>query len=174
KQDIMVDPASTITVKIQDAEGRPLAGTFVEEHGLTSGFQGPIRTETDSWLAQGVAESGKPRQLIFCERTRKLFATLLLKGDEKGLVVVRLRPCGAVRGRLVDKDDKPASGINVNLTYQDGAFWGMHAFVHGADAVVTDNGGRFVIDEVIPGPEFQLWPRAAKRAAIGQLLVKKS
>src|SRR5439155_7159549 len=61
KQDIIVEPASTITVKIQDAQGHPLAGTFVEEAGRAYALEGPIRTEADSWLAQGVAESGKPR-----------------------------------------------------------------------------------------------------------------
>jgi hypothetical protein len=30
-----------------------------------------------------------------------------------------------------------------------------------------------VIDEVVPGIEFQLWPRPAKRARIWELLVKK-
>jgi RNA polymerase sigma factor (sigma-70 family) len=60
KQDILVEPASTIKVKIQDAEGRPLVGTFVEERGRVYNLDGPIRTEADSWVAQGVAESGNP------------------------------------------------------------------------------------------------------------------
>ncbi len=140
-----------------------------------------MRTETDSWLAQGVAESGQPRRLLFYEPSKKLFATLTLKSDEKGPVVVRLLPCGLVRGTVVDGAGKPVSGVNVNLTYHnagmndDGRFMTVHAFIHGADQVVTDAGGTFIIDEVIPGLEFQLWRRyASKRSGYGQGLVDKS
>ena len=51
---------------------------------------------------------------------------------------------------------------------------GVHAFIHGADQVVTDAGGTFIIDEVIPGLEFQLWRRyASKRSGYGKGLVNK-
>jgi RNA polymerase sigma factor (sigma-70 family) len=174
KQDMLLSPASTIPIKIQDAAGDPLAGTFVEEPGRRYNLVGPIRTDTDTWVAQGVAESGQARRLIFYEHSRKLFATLLLKGDEKGPVVVRLQPCAAVRGRVVDEDGKPRSGVNVNLTYYDGNFMDVHAFVHGAKPVVTDAKGAFLIDEVIPGLDFQLWRRFAnKRSGYGQSLVEK-
>ena len=183
KEDITLEPASTITIKLQDATGRPLVNTFVWEEGRPSGgfadpiirsgdFADPIRAETDSWLAQGVAESGQPRRLVFYEPGKKLFATLTLKGDEKGPVVVRFRPCGVVRGTVVDGAGKPVSGVNVNLTYLEGNFLGVHAFVHGADQVVTDAGGTFIIDEIIPGVEFQLWRRyASKRSGYGEALV---
>ena len=113
--------------------------------------------ETDSWLAQGVAESGQPRRLVFYEPSKKLFATVALKSDEKGSVVVRLLPFGVVRGTVVDGAGKPVSGVNVNLTYHNagmndnGNFMGVHAFVHGAEQVVTDASGAFVVDEVIQG-----------------------
>jgi RNA polymerase sigma factor (sigma-70 family) len=172
KQDITLEPASTIPIKIQDAAGRPLANTFVDEDGRYH----MMRTETDSWVAQGVAESGQPRRLLFYEPSKKLFATLTLKSDEKGPVVVRLRPCGLVRGTVVDGAGKPVSGVNVNLCYTgDGNFMGAHAFIHVADQVVTDASGTFVIDEVIPGLEFQLWRRyASKRSGYGQGLVDKA
>jgi RNA polymerase sigma factor (sigma-70 family) len=166
KQDIVIEPASTITIKIQDAQGRPLSGTFLQEGGRLLDY--PIRIETDSWL---VGKSPKPSHLVFYERKQKLFGALTLKGDEKGPVTVRLRPCGAVRGRVVDKSGKPVPAINVNLTYNDGNFWGMHAFVHGADLVLTDSDGKFVIDQIIPGIDFQLWPHPAKRTQIWQGLV---
>lgn len=129
--------------------------------------------ETDSWIVQGVAEAHKPRRLTFYEPARKLFATLVVTGKEKEPVVVRLQPGAAVRGRVVDRDGTPQSGVNVNLTYHDGDFWGMHAFIHGARPVATDRGGGFVIDEVIPGIEFQLWRRLPKRDGYGQLLIDR-
>ena len=179
KQDISVEPASTITIKLQDANGRPLVNTFVWEGGRRGGgFGDPLRAETDSWLAQGVAESGQPRRLVFYEPSKKLFATLTLKGDEKGPVVVRFRPCGVVRGTVVDEAGKPVSGVNVNLTYHnaginiDGMCVIINSFIHGADRVVTDAGGTFIIDEVIPDLEFQLWRRyASKRSGYGNQLV---
>jgi hypothetical protein len=98
----------------------------------------------------------------------------VLKGDEKGPVVARLQPCASVRGRVLNEDGKPLAGVNVNLTYHDGNLMSLHAFIHGSKPVVTDAGGRFVIDEVLPGIEFQLWRRfATKRSGYGQSLVKK-
>ncbi len=136
---------------------------------------GLVRTETDSWVARCLAESGQPPRLVFYEPSKKLFATLTLTSDEKGPVVVQLRPCGVVRGTVVDGAGKPLSGVNVNLTYHDGNFMEVHAFVHGADQVVTDAGGNFIIDEVIPGVEFQLWRRyASKRSGYGQGLVENA
>ncbi len=172
KQDITVEPASTIPIKIQDAAGRPLANTLVWDDSRAYGLDEPIHAETDSWLAQGVADSGEARHLVFYEPGKKLFATLTLKSDEKGPVVVRVLPCGVVRGTVVDGAGKPVSGVNVNLTYYDGDFMDVHAFVHGADQVVTDTAGTFVIDEVIPGLEFQIWRRyASKRSGYGKQLV---
>ena len=93
KQDMTMEPASTIRIKIQDATGRPLAGACVHEQGRTTFMASDmVRTETDSWVTHGVAESGQPRRLVFYEPSKKLFATLTLKSDEKGPVVVQLRP----------------------------------------------------------------------------------
>jgi hypothetical protein len=168
KQDITLEPASTITIKIQDANGRPLANTLVHEEGRF----GLIRTETDSWVAQGVAESIVPRRLAFYEPSKKLFALLTLKNDEKGPVEVRLRPCGVVRGTVVDGAGKPVVGVNVNLTYLDGSFMFLHAYIHNANQVVTDADGTFIIDEVIPGLDFQLWRRyASKQSGYGKTLI---
>ena len=90
-------------------------------------------------------------------------------------MVVRVLPCGVVRGTVVDGAGKPVSGVNVNICYYDGNFMGVHAFVHGADQVVTDASGTFVIDEVIPGIEFQLWRRyASKRSGYGKELIDKA
>src|SRR5262249_32869537 len=58
RQDIPIEPASTITVKIQDDAGRPLAGAFVGEEGRAFNLDGPMRAEADSWGVHGVAESG--------------------------------------------------------------------------------------------------------------------
>ena len=182
KEDITVEPASTIRINIQDAAGRPLASAYVHEEGRTTFMANDmVRTETDSWVTHGVAESGQPRRLLFYEPSKKLFATLTLKSDEKGPVVVQLRPCGVVRGTVVDGAGKPVSGVNVNLTYNnarinsDGMFITAQCVIHGADQVVTDAGGTFIIDEVIPGLEFQLWRRyASKRSGYGQGLVDKA
>jgi RNA polymerase sigma factor (sigma-70 family) len=176
KQDITVEPASTIQIEIQDPTGRPLAGACVHEEGRTTFMANDmVRTETDSWVTHGVAESGQPRRVVFYEPSKKLFARLTLKSDDKGPVAVRLLPCGVVRGTVVDGAGKPVSGVNVNLCYNDGNFMNVHAFVHGADQVVTDASGTFIVDEVIPGLEFQLWRRyASKRSGYGQGLVDKA
>ena len=180
REDITVEPASTIPIKIQDAAGRPLANTLVWEEGRASGLDDPIRTETDSWLAQGLAESGQPRRWSSMNPARNCSPRSRSRATRKGPWSA-VAPCGVVRGTVLDGGGKPVSGVNVNLTYHNagininGMCITAHAFIHGADQVVTDAGGAFVIDEVIPGLEFQLWRRyASKRSGYGQGLVNKA
>jgi hypothetical protein len=172
KQDITIEPASTITVKIEDAQGRPLTGVFVEERGRTYGLGQPIRSDSDRWVVCGVAESGQ-RRLIFYEPSKKLFVALVLKGDEKEPVAVRLQPCGRIRGRVVGQDGKPQKDINVNVTYLDGEFLAVHVLIHGSRPVATDANGRFIIDELIPGIPFQLNRRPTRHRG-WQLFVEKT
>jgi RNA polymerase sigma factor (sigma-70 family) len=175
KQDILIEPASAITVNIKDGKGRPLTGVFVLEKGRTYLLGQPLRSETDHWLVSGVAESGQPRRLVFYEPSKKLFATVLIKGDEKGPVEVQLQPCGSIEGRIVDRDGKPQKDVNVNVTYLDGLggdFLAMHVFIHASRPVATDDKGAFFIDALIPGIPFQLNRRPTRHRG-WQLFVER-
>jgi RNA polymerase sigma factor (sigma-70 family) len=173
EQDIIVAPASTVTVNIQDAAGRPVTGAYVEGVSEMRMFD-PVQTRTDSCVAYGVAESGKPRRLVFCEPSRKLIGTLVLKGGEKGPVVARLEPGGGVRGRLLNEDGEPLAGVELLVTYNDPQAWAMQSFLHRTKQIVTAADGTFSIDDLIPGMEFKLNRRPTKRDTEWQAILDKT
>jgi RNA polymerase sigma factor (sigma-70 family) len=152
-QDLFVERESVQTVKIQDAEGRPLAGVWAT--GLRPERNGPVRIKSDSCPAYAL-ESGKPRLMVFYERGRKLAGVLTLNGDEKEPTVAKLGPTGAIRGRLLDADGKPLAGFAVNVRYRDRQAEAIHKFVHEAKQAVTYATGAFTLDELIPELKFEL------------------
>ncbi len=178
KQDIAAEPASAQTVKLQDPQGRPLSGAWVTGINPTMPYRA-VHIESDACTAYGV-EAGQPRLMAFLEPTHKLAATLSLKGDERGSVTVKLRPTGSLRGRLVSEDGKPLAGITVESGYQDQEAREMSR--HRNEETVTDAGGAFTIDGMIPGLEFKLFRQAKphgrravmRRVDAWMLLVEKA
>jgi RNA polymerase sigma factor (sigma-70 family) len=154
KQDIIVERANARTVKLQDSDGKPLPGALVT--GInTEKWQPPIRCDNDSCPVYGL-EPGKPRRMVFFHPERKLAVVVMLAGDEKQPIVVKLRPVGSLAGRLVDADGKPLAGVMVDLKYRDREAVEVHQMVHHARLVVTDASGAFAINDVIPGLAFEL------------------
>jgi 5-hydroxyisourate hydrolase-like protein (transthyretin family) len=154
-EDIVAEQLPALPVRIQDAAGRPLGGAWVTGMSPDSSWR-PERIADTSCQAYGV-EPGKPRLMVFHEPSRKLFGTLRLGGDEKGPDVVRLGPGGRLKGCLTSADGKPLAGVRVEVHYRDRQAAEVHEHVHRATQVVTDAGGSFVIDDLIPGPGFHLY-----------------
>jgi hypothetical protein len=99
-QDVVLEPASALPVKVTDADGRPVAGTWVT--GVSpQEWHRPVRVAGDTCSAYHL-EPGKPRLMVFHDPAGKRFGTLRLKGDEKDTASVKLGPGvreGARRGR---------------------------------------------------------------------------
>jgi hypothetical protein len=55
----------------------------------------------------------EPRPVAFVHPEKNLGKLLLVRGDEKGPLEVRLEPLGTATGRLVDSKGNPAAGIAV-------------------------------------------------------------
>jgi RNA polymerase sigma factor (sigma-70 family) len=161
RQDVVLEPASTLEVHVQDAAGRPVRRTLAA--GLAAGnWTSPFGVAGDSCTAYGV-EPGRPRLLVFYEPVRKLAGTRGLKGDEKGPVVVTLRAAGAVKGRLADSVGRPLAGVVVEVGYEEPRVDEVHACAHRFKRVVTDASGAFAVDELIPGASFHLYRPIPKR-----------
>jgi RNA polymerase sigma factor (sigma-70 family) len=154
KQDILLQRANALPMKIQDAEGRPLAGVWVK--GISSErWRDAVRIENDSGSVYHL-EAGKPRLLVFYHPERKLAASLTLNGDEKAPVTVKLGPAGVIKGRLLDADGKPLAGAVVEIGYREREAWDVHQMIHKAKQVVTDATGAFAFEGLIPGRKFYL------------------
>lgn len=161
EQDLVVEPASALTVKIRDAGGKPVTSAWVT--GMSAeDWHHPVEVKGDTSAAYHL--DGKPRLMAFYEPTKKLFGTLALKGNEKEAVSVTLGPGGAVTGRLVDEDDKPLAGVLVQLDYRDRTAAAVHTHVHRSVLTETDADGKFRVDDAVPGMKFGMTFRRGKRS----------
>jgi RNA polymerase sigma factor (sigma-70 family) len=159
-QDLFVERDSARTVKIQDAEGRPLARVWAV--GLRPDRNSLVRLKGDSCPVYAL-EAGKSRLMVFYERGRKLAGMLRLTANEKEPFVAKLGSAGAIRGRLLDADGKPLAGVVVDVRYQDREVEEIHKIIHEAKQAVTDAAGAFALDELIPGLKFTLSFRRGKQ-----------
>jgi hypothetical protein len=156
EQDIVLEHRTLLgVVKIQDTEGRPLLE--VDSWG------GATRMEGDSCTIYGEAEDS-PRLIVFYEAERKLVGTLAMKAGEKPPPVVKLKPMGSVKGRLLDADGKPIAGIVVAPQYQESMGNAMHGHLHDARPSASDAEGAFILDCLIPEMPFELSFRRGRRS----------
>jgi RNA polymerase sigma factor (sigma-70 family) len=154
KQDVVLERASALPVKIVDSAGHPVRGTWVKGISSQEWFQ-PVRLDRDTCAAYHL-QPGQPRLLVVHDPAGKRFGTLRLKGDEKEPALVKLGPGGTVKGRLVGEDGKPLPGVAVQLWHRQRTARDIHEQVHRSRPVKTGAEGTFQIDEVIPGVPFTL------------------
>jgi RNA polymerase sigma factor (sigma-70 family) len=153
KQDVVLEPASALPVKIVDQNDRPVRGAWITGMSFQNWHQ-PIKIDKDTCSAYQL-EPGKPRLLVVYDAVGKRYGTLRLKGDEKESAIVKLAPGGRVKGRLVDEDGQPLRGAVVRLTYQERPAEEIHLFVYRAKSIQTDADGKFSA-EGVPGVKFSL------------------
>jgi RNA polymerase sigma factor (sigma-70 family) len=152
-QDAVLRRASFLTVKIEDAEGRPVRGAWATGIGTTG--HSPVQILEASCSAYGV-KAGTPRHMVFIHTERKIAGTLTLTGNENQPAVVQLRPMGSIKGRLLDRDGKPLAGVAVDLYYSDARAYFVHEALYGTGQVVTDADGAFALDNVVGELKFHL------------------
>jgi hypothetical protein len=161
EEDVVVEPASALPVRVADAAGRPLTGTWAT--GISpENWHRPTRVAGDACSAYHL-RPGTPRLMVFYEPARKLLGTLSLRGDEKAPAKVRLGPAGAVKGRLLGEDGRPLAGVAVRVYHRVRAAEEMNEHVHRESLVETGADGKFLIEAVIPGVKFELWPTRGRR-----------
>jgi RNA polymerase sigma factor (sigma-70 family) len=151
EQDVLLEPAARLPVRLRDAGGKPLTGVRVTG-SLPRVPYFLVTCKTDTCDVYGL-EPGKQRLLTFFEPDMSLAAAVRLKGDEKESQTVTLRPTGTVKGRLVGGDGKPLAGVTVALKYKE-----IHEepLLQDVRQLVTGADGSFAADRVFPGLAFDL------------------
>jgi protocatechuate 3,4-dioxygenase beta subunit len=158
--DLQYDPGRTVTVRVTDPDGKPLAG--VTPARLTALWSsapagGPEFTVTS-------LDPAEPRTLAFVHKERRLVGNVTLRGDEAGPVTVRLEAPGSITGRVVDGEGRPVPGLRVTVHYREDAPRALaDTFRPKDDPVKTDADGRFRLDGLFPGLPFSVGLRKGER-----------
>jgi RNA polymerase sigma factor (sigma-70 family) len=161
--DILLTRGRELKGTLLGPEGKPLPGATAFGVSFDASASRPDKLrrstplaveklKTDSFTARGVYP-GEPRTLSFEHAQRKLIGRLIIQGTEKGPLVVRLQPWGALAGRLLSADGKPLAGVRVSLSYPSLPRPGMPG---PPKQVLTDTGGRFRIEGLLPGLKHEL------------------
>jgi hypothetical protein len=162
--------------------GQPVAGVIA--YGLATNWQ--LKTLDDETFEVKGLEPGKPRTVSFIHKDRRLAGGILMEpGDEP--VDVRLAPCGAAVGRLVDPDGRPLAGATIQLQPQDhrGETISLNiGFWPEGEVFTADQDGRFRVEGINPAlgvgvaiyprsrPDIFLVPEKSKNAALEHLKAK--
>jgi protocatechuate 3,4-dioxygenase beta subunit len=146
---LMLRRGKTAKLTIQDPEGRPLTGAVVSGVGASWDVTNPL---TAAECPVYALDPAKPRTVVVSHPGRNLGGQVVVRGDEAGPVVVKLRPAGAVTGRFLDADGQPVAGADVFLSFPSrpaGAFVQRQR-----PSIRTDADGRFQLEGMVPGVTF--------------------
>jgi hypothetical protein len=143
--DATLQPAPPLKGRVVGPDGQPAAGVIAFH--LAPGILSQ-RLEKGAFTVEGLGR--QPRQVVFLDRELKHGAAVAVKADTPGPLTVRLEPCGAVGGRLLDQDGAPKAGAVVRVE--------ATTFLAGPPTVTaqTDAAGRFRLDGLIPGMTYQV------------------
>jgi RNA polymerase sigma factor (sigma-70 family) len=165
KIEIKLDAGKTAKGRLVDPDGKPLTGAIGDglRHDSFRQAERPFRT--DEFTAMGLT---RPRLLVFAHVEKKLTGSIVVSGDEKEPIVVKLQPWGEVSGRLLDAEGKPIASARLAFTEipprkpgtpADAAIGIQPVFraVGTPDRVPrTDAEGRFRADGLVPGLKYNL------------------
>lgn len=164
--ELFVQRGQMLTVKIEDADGKPLRGTTVA--GVMDGWPRAILIE-DAICTVSALDPKKPRRLLFFHSQSNLAGSLTVRGDEKEPPVARLNPTGAVTGRVLDREGQPIAGADVNLSSPDRDASELYRLLDQRRKIIhTDKDGRFRIEGIVPEVKFQLSIQRGRTFLVGE------
>jgi len=143
-----LDAGVVVPGKLFDADRKPL--TSVVASGATYGG-GWYEYKDDSFAVQGYYPDAAPRDLFFYQPERNLAGYFQLKGEAKPPIEVVLQPAGAVRGRVLDNEGAPITGLELTGAGVPAGF-----YLNESLKLSTDKQGRFEIRGLIPGRKYTL------------------
>ena len=134
--------------RLVDPEGKPIVG--VQAYGLGSNWE--VKTLEDASFEVTALEAGKPRSVSFMHKGRRLAGAVALEpGDSP--VEVRLAPCGAATGRLLDQEGQPIADAYIMLHPEDHSGHqlpgGIGLWPQG-EGFNVDKDGRFRVEGINP------------------------
>jgi protocatechuate 3,4-dioxygenase beta subunit len=160
EHNLFLERGATAKVRIQDPEGKPLAGTIVSGIDAMPGQhvqEAYVAPEAECTIV--ALDPSQPRQVIFYHPKRRLAGSLAVRGDEKHPLTVRLAPTGTVTGCIKDADGQPLQGAEIDIgapgqtMSTNFTYLYLHLNFTGLP-VRTNKQGRFRLDGLVPNEKF--------------------
>jgi hypothetical protein len=175
--ELTVDPGVTLTGTLVGPDGKPVVGAL--SYGLTStgGWERPPLT-TAEFALRGF-NPRRPRPVLFRHPDKGLVGVFEPPQNADKPVTVRLQPGATVTGRLVDADDRPRATEELDVIMLDpsspptgalgpriaAAMGGPSSIVYSLPTKIkTDGDGRFRIETLLPGYQYELNDRPGEFA----------
>jgi hypothetical protein len=168
KRDVTLDPGWTFTVTVLAPDGKPLAGAW--GIGLTGYWWEPERIKTAEFTVRGF-NPRHPRDVLFQHLENGLVGVARPPKDNGDSITVKMQPGATVTGRLVDTDGRPRAGVALEVWVHDSKeepAWPSWSRYSSPEGINTDREGRFRIEALLPGYEFNLYEAKGDRR--GELL----
>jgi protocatechuate 3,4-dioxygenase beta subunit len=156
KRDVMLDPGQTFTGIVLGPDGQPLAGAF----GMGIG-----QMKTAEFTMRGFNPRGT-RELLFRHAEKGLIGLAPPPKADGGSIGVRLQPGASVVGRLVDAEGRPQADVALSVRFRPKG-GPAHEQYSTHEPIRTDREGRFRIEALPPGYEFELWLNKGRRLLAG-------
>jgi hypothetical protein len=150
-KDVALQPARTLDGRVLGQDGQPLAGaTVFGLRGYGAFRYRPEILKGAEFTVRGI-NPRESRWLVFHHKDKNLgFFVKELQGDASGRLIVKLQPCGSATGRVVYPDGQPVPGLHLQFQAKQTS--------GGLQETATDKEGRFRIEGLVPGLEYDLVP----------------
>jgi RNA polymerase sigma factor (sigma-70 family) len=169
KVDFILDAGGIVKGRVVGPDGNPLAGALAAglRHDWYTDADWPGPSKAGEFTAMGL-DPKHPRLLCFTHWEKKLAGSIVVRGDEKEPVTVKLQPWATVSGRLLDEVGKPIPKATLWFTEvprgKVGAPRALDVGLHVVERSgykpspdpVTDEDGRFKVEGLVPGLKYNL------------------
>jgi protocatechuate 3,4-dioxygenase beta subunit len=147
--DLEADTGASVHLKLIDREGKRVSGCLVRNAATRNAFpRDPLRIAELDVTELSPTEK---RPIFIHHAERDIGQVVLVAGDGEHMLTVTLEPCATIKARLLDYQGEPLGGAMVRMDLNPSG-----DFVPSAANASTDEQGRLVIPNVLPGSDYSL------------------
>ncbi len=152
---ITVDPGRTLKGTVIGPDGKSLAGALMA--GVTEIIpRWEDKTQPTAEFTVYAVKEGQRRNVLVLHEEKQLAGSLMIRGDEKEPLTIKLQPWAVLSGRLVTSDGQPRPHAELTLNRFGEKINDPSCGYHRNRYFLTDKDGRFRIDALIPGLKYTM------------------